>query len=150
MLKEHFRCVSPIIEYSKREFYNHELKPVRLPKSSERLDPPWLMYWLRIGFRKGDINHPEAQYIVNEIKEICDDPAIKNATLALSLSRQASAQNMGNAQKTSLAQKKLRSTRLHVVMHVPFKGRSVISCSSMVVSPGGCPRTITRFDCSKI
>ena len=23
MLKEHFRCVGPIIEYSKREFYNH-------------------------------------------------------------------------------------------------------------------------------
>ena len=27
MLKEHFRCVAPIIEYSKREFYHHELTP---------------------------------------------------------------------------------------------------------------------------
>ncbi len=40
MLREHFRCVGPVIEYSKREFYNHELCPLRLPKSSERLDPP--------------------------------------------------------------------------------------------------------------
>ena len=40
MLKEHFRCVGPIIEYSKREFYNHELRPLRVPKASERLDPP--------------------------------------------------------------------------------------------------------------
>ncbi|MFZ0931371.1 MAG: AAA domain-containing protein, partial [Syntrophobacteraceae bacterium] len=40
MLKEHFRSVAPIIEYSKREFYNHELRPLRLPKASERLDPP--------------------------------------------------------------------------------------------------------------
>ena len=38
MLKEHFRCVSPIIEYSKREFYNHELQPLRIPRASERLD----------------------------------------------------------------------------------------------------------------
>ena len=35
MLKEHFRCVGPIIEYSKREFYNHELRPLRIPKASE-------------------------------------------------------------------------------------------------------------------
>jgi superfamily I DNA and/or RNA helicase len=46
MLKEHFRCVGPIIEYSKREFYNHELCPLRLPKSTERLDPP-LTWWLK-------------------------------------------------------------------------------------------------------
>ncbi|TDI80742.1 MAG: hypothetical protein E2O80_06055, partial [Betaproteobacteria bacterium] len=40
MLKEHFRCVGPIIEYSKREFYNHELRPLRIPRASERIDPP--------------------------------------------------------------------------------------------------------------
>ena len=40
MLKEHFRSVAPIIEFSKREFYNHELIPLRKAKPSERLDPP--------------------------------------------------------------------------------------------------------------
>ena len=40
MLREHFRCVAPIIEYSKREYYGHELRPLRFPKASERLDPP--------------------------------------------------------------------------------------------------------------
>ena len=43
MLKEHFRCVAPIIEYSKREFYNHELRAAAVAAASERLDPPlWL------------------------------------------------------------------------------------------------------------
>ena len=31
MLREHFRCVGPTIEYSKREFYNHQLQPLRIP-----------------------------------------------------------------------------------------------------------------------
>ncbi len=40
MLKEHFRCVPAIIEFSNREFYQGDIKPLRLPKANERLDPP--------------------------------------------------------------------------------------------------------------
>src|SRR5208337_2946802 len=53
MLREHFRCVAPIIEYSKREFYNHELRPLRLPKASERLDPPLIDVLVADGYRRG-------------------------------------------------------------------------------------------------
>jgi len=73
MLKEHFRCVGPIIEYSKREFYNHELRPLRLPKASERLDPPLIDVFVQDGRRKGDVNLPEARFIVDEIKAIVND-----------------------------------------------------------------------------
>ena len=74
MLKEHFRCVGPIIEYSKREFYNHELRPLRMPKASERLDPPLIDVVVEDGYRKGDVNLPEARFIVDEIKAIVADP----------------------------------------------------------------------------
>lgn len=74
MLKEHFRCVGPIIEYSKREFYNHELRPLRVPKASERLDPPLIDVMVEDGYRKGDVNLPEARFIVDEIKAIVEDP----------------------------------------------------------------------------
>jgi very-short-patch-repair endonuclease len=74
MLREHFRCVAPIIEYSKREFYNHELKALRLPKASERMDPPLVDVLIEDGYRKGDINMAEARFIVNEIKAIASDP----------------------------------------------------------------------------
>ena len=74
MLKEHFRCVGPIIEYSKREFYNHELRPLRMPKASERLDPPLIDVVVEDGYRRGDVNLPEARFIVNEIKAIVSDP----------------------------------------------------------------------------
>lgn len=74
MLKEHFRCVGPIIEYSKREFYNHELRPLRMPTASERLDPPLIDVVVEDGYRRGDINQPEARFVVDEIKAIVADP----------------------------------------------------------------------------
>jgi very-short-patch-repair endonuclease len=83
MLKEHFRSVGPIIEYSKREFYNHELRPLRIPKTSERLDPPLIDVLLEDGYRKGDINLPEARYIVDEIKEIIEDPAMARRSIGV-------------------------------------------------------------------
>lgn len=83
MLKEHFRCVTPIIEYSKREFYNHELKPLRIPKASERLSPPLVDVIVEDGFRKGDINPAEARFIVDEITAIVQDPLMTKRTIGV-------------------------------------------------------------------
>jgi very-short-patch-repair endonuclease len=83
MLKEHFRCVAPIIEYSKREFYNHELRPLRLPKSSERLDPPLIDVLIEDGYRHGDINLPEARFIIDEIKAIILDPRMAQLSIGV-------------------------------------------------------------------
>lgn len=78
MLKEHFRCVAPIIEYSKREFYEHELRPLRRPKPSERFDPPLIDVIVEDGYRHGDVNRPEARFIVDEIKRLIADPNLGN------------------------------------------------------------------------
>ncbi len=83
MLKEHFRCVAPIIEYSKREFYNHELRPLRMPKASERLDPPLIDVVVEDGYRKGDVNPPEARFIVDEIKAIVADPTMGGRSIGV-------------------------------------------------------------------
>jgi very-short-patch-repair endonuclease len=74
MLKEHFRCVAPIIEYSKREFYAHELQPLRLPPASQRLDPPLVDVLVEDGRREGDLNPAEGRYIVDEIKRLVAQP----------------------------------------------------------------------------
>ena len=83
MLKEHFRSVAPIIEYSKREFYDNELKPLRLPKASERLDPPLIDVFVQDGFRKGDKNTAEARFIVDEISRIAEDPAFAQRSIGV-------------------------------------------------------------------
>ncbi len=83
MLKEHFRSVAPIIEYSKREFYNHELRPLRLPKASERLDPPLIDVLVADGYRQNDVNLPEARFIVDEIKAIVADPKMAGRSIGV-------------------------------------------------------------------
>jgi very-short-patch-repair endonuclease len=83
MLKEHFRCVAPIIEYSKREFYDHQLRPLRRPKLSERLDPPLVDVVIEDGFRSGDINRPEARFIIDEIKRLVEDPHLENRSIGV-------------------------------------------------------------------
>jgi very-short-patch-repair endonuclease len=83
MLKEHFRCVHPIIEFSNREFYDGQIKPLRIPKSSERLDPPLIDVMVLGGYRKSDHNPPEARAIVNEIKEIIANPEMVGRTIGV-------------------------------------------------------------------
>lgn len=73
MLQEHFRCVPAIIEFSNRVFYEGDIKPLRLPKADERLDPPLIDVYVKGGARKGDVNPAEATAIVDEIEAIlCD------------------------------------------------------------------------------
>jgi len=83
MLKEHFRCVAPIIEYSRREFYHGELLPLRLPPLAARLDPPLIDVLVEDGERRGDVNLAEARTIVDEIKHLLGDARMRNRTIGV-------------------------------------------------------------------
>ena len=76
MLKEHFRCVEPIIHFSSKEFYDSQLIPLRVPKGTERLDPPLVDILVEDGERRGKskVNPPEAEVIVDEIERFINDP----------------------------------------------------------------------------
>ncbi|HZH27413.1 MAG TPA: AAA domain-containing protein [Azospirillaceae bacterium] len=82
LLREHFRCVEPIIRFSSR-FYPETLVPMRLPKATERLDPPLVDILVRDGVRKGDVNHREADVIVEEIRRITEDPAFEKRSFGV-------------------------------------------------------------------
>jgi very-short-patch-repair endonuclease len=74
MLREHFRCVEPIIQFSK-QFYTEDLIPLRIPTTQERLDPPLVDIYVPDGRRTGDkINHREAEVIIDEIRHIIETP----------------------------------------------------------------------------
>ena len=83
MLKEHFRCVPAIIEFSNREFYQNEIKPLRIPHADERLDPPLIDVYVKGGFRKGDINDPEARAILLEIQAILKDRTLAGRSIGV-------------------------------------------------------------------
>lgn len=77
MLREHFRCVEPIIRFSMQFYHPQPLIPLRVPTPSERLDPPLVDIYVPDGSRTGDkINKREAEVIVEEIRRTIDDPRI--------------------------------------------------------------------------
>ena len=84
MLREHFRCVQPIIAYSNRVFYKGFIQPLRIPTASERLDPPLVDIFVANGYRaaKGQ-NPPEAECIAAEIDAILHDPKMAGRSIGV-------------------------------------------------------------------
>lgn len=88
MLREHFRCVEPIIRFS-MQFYSapdgdDPLYPVRLPKSSERLDPPLIAVHVPHGEKsRSQTNRAEAEVIVAEIDQLVQDPAMARRSIGV-------------------------------------------------------------------
>jgi very-short-patch-repair endonuclease len=84
MLREHFRCVPAIIAYSNRKFYGGSIKPIRIPKASERIDPPLVDVYIPEGVRDPhDRNKLEAEFIAEEIEAILNDEAFAGRTLGV-------------------------------------------------------------------
>ncbi|QDP27338.1 AAA domain-containing protein [Bradyrhizobium cosmicum] len=76
MLREHFRCVEPIIRFS-TQFYTEALVPLRIPTAHERIDPPLVDIYVPDGRRTGDkINRREAEVIVDEVVRIVGNPLL--------------------------------------------------------------------------
>ena len=83
MLREHFRCVPAIIAYS-NQFYDGFMQPLRIPKESERIDPPLVDIYVPSGYRdKKDINRPEAEAIADEINTILQNKQFANRTIGV-------------------------------------------------------------------
>lgn len=83
MLREHFRCVAPIIAYSNR-FYGDAIRPLRIPLASERIDPPLVDIFVPTGRRDSkEFNRDEAEAIAEEIEEILANPALHGRTLGV-------------------------------------------------------------------
>lgn len=82
-LREHFRCVEPIINFCSKHFYSEPLIPLRLPMSHERLDPPLVDIWVKNGRKVLDRNEAEANVIIEEIEKITSDSAMAGRTIGV-------------------------------------------------------------------
>jgi very-short-patch-repair endonuclease len=83
MLREHFRCVPAIIGYS-NTFYDHQIQPLRIPKASERIDPPLVDIFVPGGTRGAKAeNMMEAECIVEEIAAILANPQLAGRTIGV-------------------------------------------------------------------
>ncbi len=85
MLKEHFRCVPEIIEFSNRLCYDGKILPLRNPPSNKRLEPVLESVFVEGGYREGrlNINKPEARAICEKVQEIVSDPRYKGKSIGI-------------------------------------------------------------------
>jgi very-short-patch-repair endonuclease len=82
-LREHFRCVSAIIEFSNLLCYDGKIQCLRVPKPSERLDPPLIDVYVKGGFRQDKTNRAEAEAIVQEIEKIAKTPGMEERSIGV-------------------------------------------------------------------
>jgi very-short-patch-repair endonuclease len=75
MLKEHFRCVPEIIQFSNDLCYGGEIVTLRYPKHEEIFEPAVVAVRVKEGYRDDmvNINTPEAELLVDEIVQCCGD-----------------------------------------------------------------------------
>ena len=140
MLKEHFRCVPAIIEFSNQHFYNGEIKPLRLPKSTERLNPPLIDVFVEGGFRKRDANPPEAKAIVDEIRAIIEDPNLEGRSIGVvTLVGMDQAKYIWNLINNEIPQDQIIERQIEVGAPPAFQGRErdIILISHVLASGNG-------------
>lgn len=147
MLKEHFRCVPAIIEFSNREFYEGDIKPLRLPKTDERIDPPLVDIYVKGGVRNGDVNEAEAKAIVDEIEAILIDDRLAGRTIGVvTLLGTAQAAHIQRLVSTRISPFDLLTRKIAVGPPPVFQGRERdIMLVSMVLAPGD-PAAQNRAD----
>ena len=86
MLKEHFRCVPEIIQWSNDMFYGGDINPLRLPSLSERLEPAINALRVSEGRRdegNRDYNEPEARSLVEKIVALCGREEYRGRTMGV-------------------------------------------------------------------
>ncbi len=117
-LREHFRCVPEIIEFSNRLCYAPNNTPLIPLRSSppERLDPVRHCY-VKGGVREGEhwkaLNRLEAEVLVNKIVELCKRKEYKNRTMGvITLQRGKQAQYIDRLLVEQLGPKEMEERRL--------------------------------------
>jgi very-short-patch-repair endonuclease len=145
-LREHFRCVEPIIEFSNRLCYNGEVRCLRVPKASERITPPLVDVFVRGGARegRGKVNRIEAQAIVDEIKVITDTPRLQGRTIGVvSLLGGDQAKHIFELLITQLGEEKIIAHKIRCGDAMTFQGREADIVFISMVSDGDSVRALS-------
>lgn len=81
-LKEHFRCVAEIIEFSKYNFYDNLLKPLKQINTANRLEPINAVF-VKNSFLEDRIVYTEIESIKKHLIEIIKNPVYQNKTIGV-------------------------------------------------------------------
>jgi superfamily I DNA and/or RNA helicase len=141
VLKEHYRCVPEIIQFSNDLMYGGMIDPLRLPIGSEVFEPPVNAIRVEDGYRlegtSKSINEPEAEAIVEYISNCIEDPKYNNKTFGvISLQGHDQARIIENLLRDKIGEEEMINRRLITGDSYAFQGdeRDIIFLS-MVIAP---------------
>jgi very-short-patch-repair endonuclease len=141
MLREHFRCLPEIIEFSNQLAYGGSILPLR----EQPADTTWqsvIDVHIRDGYRQPgtDTNPPEAHFIVGKIAELCADPRYDGKTFGvISLLGDAQAQLIEGKLIDRLGEQEMERRRIRCGNAYHFQGdeRHVMFLSLVVAAGEG-------------
>ncbi|WP_280771833.1 AAA domain-containing protein [Salipaludibacillus daqingensis] len=149
MLREHFRCVPEIIQFSNDLSYGGEMIPLRLPLENQKIDPPVKAIKVNDGYNddaEKDINRPEAEKIAADISEIVADPKFTEQTIGV-IALQGTKQSALLEQliREEIGDEQFVKRKIICGNAYTLQGdeRDII-CLSMVVAPNRRFRSLTR------
>jgi very-short-patch-repair endonuclease len=141
MLREHFRCLPEIIEFSNQLSYNGAIMPLR----EQPADPAWrsvIDVHIGDGYREPgtDTNEAEASFIVEKIAELCADPRYARKTFGvISLIGDAQAAFIQSKLVPLLGEKEMERRQIRCGNAYHFQGdeRDVMFLSLVVAAGEG-------------
>ncbi|SHE81129.1 AAA domain-containing protein [Seinonella peptonophila] len=142
MLKEHFRSVPDIIQFSNQQFYDNQLELLRVPTKDELFEEPLVSVHVTDGKRSSGtkmLNIPEAEAIVEKIVACCNDERYKHKTMGvISLMRSDQAKWIENQLRQRIGEAELLRRKLICGDPYRFQGdeRDVIFLSLVVTEEG--------------
>ena len=141
MLREHFRCLPEIIEFSNRLAYDGKILPLR----EQPADPSWqsvIDIHIPDGYREPgtDTNLQEAEYIAGKIAELCSDQRYDGKTFGvISLLGDAQAELIERKLIARLGEKEMERRKIRCGNAYHFQGdeRHVMFLSLVVAAGEG-------------
>jgi very-short-patch-repair endonuclease len=147
-LQEHFRCVSPIIQFSNALSYNGKIKPLR-DDSEVRRRPATVAYRVQTFETADQVNEQEAQAIVSLLVASTEQSAYQDASFGvISMVNDKQALRIDSLLRQRLSE--IEYTRRHVLCGNPahFQGdeRDVIFLSMVDAPKGNGPLSLRSED----
>jgi len=147
-LQEHFRCVSPIIQFSNNLSYQGKIKPLRDDSEVQRT-PPTVAYRVKASQLKGSRNEEEAQTIASFLVAMTEQPEYREASFGvISMAKEEQALYIDTLLRKYLTETEYTRRELLCGTPAQFQGdeRDVIFLSMVDTSEGNGPLALRSED----
>ncbi|EJO5346177.1 AAA family ATPase [Clostridium botulinum] len=137
MLKEHFRSVPEIVQFSNKLCYRDLIVPLRYPKKREAFDEAIKCIKVENGYREKtkQLNINEAEMLVNKVLECCRDNRYNGMTMGvISLLGDSQSEFIKTLLKNNLSKEEIKKRKLVCGDAYSFQGdeRDVMFLSMVV------------------